>query len=422
MPLRLSPTQAAFNARGDGSFNVPFDRQVQFLRDKLNLPTAHFDDILKSAHDRAFVVAGATKADLLTDFHDAVTKAAKDGKSIQWFRKNFDEIVRKNGWEGWTGSDTKAGRDWRARIIYQTNLTTSYAAGRWAQLNDPDLIKLRPYWKYIHNDSVQHPRPLHVRWSGLVLKHDDPWWKTHFPPNGWGCRCRVTAVSARQFDGDTPPDDGTRTVEDRFGQSHRVPNGIDYGWDYAPGRSWTPEVEKYPYQLARDVVKSWGMDGVFRRWEEQLSKQLQDLRRQPRFSSLDGDALIEALRLADVMPKEKLAMAIIAPDVRTLLQTDRSAVYVSADTLIKQMIKREGQPIDVSHYETLQDLMNQAEVITQQDSNRVLYWTIAGRVWKAVLKTTSRRDEIYLLSLHPANAKDIRRQVPPADWDRLGVA
>ena len=235
MPLRLSPTQVAFNARGDGSFNVPFAQQVQFLRDKLNLPTERYDDIVKAAHDRGFVVAGAVKADLLSDFHDAVNKAAREGKSMQWFRQNFNEIVRKNGWEGWTGSDTQAGRDWRARVIYQTNLTTSYAAGRWAQLNDPDLIKLRPYWKYVHNDNVQHPRPLHVSWSGLVLKHDDPWWKTHFPPNGWGCRCRVTAVSARQFDGDTPPDDGARTVEDRFGQSHRVPNGIDYGWDYAPG-------------------------------------------------------------------------------------------------------------------------------------------------------------------------------------------
>lgn len=259
MPLRLSPTQAAFNARGDGSFNVPFARQVQFLRDKLNLPTERYDDILKSAHDRAFVVAGALKADLITDFHDAVTKAAQEGKSIQWFRQNFKEIVQKNGWEGWTGSDTKAGRDWRARVIYQTNLSTSYASGRWAQLNDPDLIKLRPYWKYVHNDNVQHPRPLHVSWSGIVLKHDDPWWKTHFPPNGWGCRCRVTAVSARQFDGDTPPDDGTRTVEDRFGQSHRVPNGIDYGWDYAPGsgtdaafRSIVQEkLVRYPLAITR---------------------------------------------------------------------------------------------------------------------------------------------------------------------------
>ena len=122
------------------------------------------------------------------------------------------------------------------------------------------------------------------------------------------------------------------------------------------------------------------------------------------------------------MPKEKLAMAIIDPAMQARLATERKAVFVSADTLIKQMIKREGQPIDASHYETLQALLDRTEVITQQDSNRVLYWTVSGRVWKAVLKTTSTRDEIYLLSLHPANAKDIRRQVPRDDWPRLGVA
>ena len=63
-----------------------------------------------------------------------------------------------------------------------------------------------------------------------------------------------------------------------------------------------------------------------------------------------------------------------------------------------------------------------AEVITQQDHNRVLYWTVAGRVWKAAIKTTAAKDELYLLSLHPANPKDIKRQVPPEHWSKLGVA
>jgi uncharacterized protein with gpF-like domain len=208
MGLNLSPTQVAFNARGDGKFNKPFDDQVDFLRQKLNLPTAHYDDILKVAHDRAFVVAGATKADLLADLHAAINKAAQEGKSIQWFKKEFESIVQKHGWEGWTGSDTKAGRDWRARIIYKTNLSASYAAGRYAQLTHPDLLKSRPYWKYIHNDTVAHPRPLHVAWSGLVLHWDDPFWQTHFPPNGWGCRCRITAVSAKDYEGAQAPNEG----------------------------------------------------------------------------------------------------------------------------------------------------------------------------------------------------------------------
>jgi hypothetical protein len=235
MPLTISPTQITFNARGDGKFNRPFQPQVDFFQQKLNLPSEHYDDIIQSAHDRAFIVAGATKADLLADLREAVDKAIVEGKSIGWFRKEFDAIVQKHGWEGWTGSDTKAGRDWRTRIIYNTNLSASYAAGRWQQLNDPELLKVMPYWKYVHNDTVRHPRPLHKAWSGLVLRHDDSWWQTHFPPNGWGCRCRVTAVTAREFKGDITPDGGTWVKKDRWGNSHEVPAGIDYGWDYAPG-------------------------------------------------------------------------------------------------------------------------------------------------------------------------------------------
>ncbi|CAE6502779.1 Phage head morphogenesis protein, SPP1 gp7 (fragment) [Nitrosomonas nitrosa] len=189
-----------------GVFRQPFKEQVDFFRKKLNLPTERYDDIRKSAHDRAFIVAGAAKADLLNDLRDAVDKAIRDGESIGKFRDRFRGIVNKHGWHGWIGEGSKKGEAWRTRVIYQTNLTQSYNAGRYQQLNDPDLVKRRPYWKYIHNDTVSHPRPLHVSWSGLVLHKDDPWWQAHFPPNGWGCRCRVTAVRPSEYKGDKAPD------------------------------------------------------------------------------------------------------------------------------------------------------------------------------------------------------------------------
>jgi len=242
MALKLSPTQIAFNARGDGSFKQPFAEQVDFFRQKLNLPTERYDDILKSAHDRAFVVAGAMKADLLNDLRGAVDAAISDGESIGAFRARFESIVRANGWEGWTGSDTQPGRDWRTRVIYTTNMRTSYAAGRYQQLKDPELLAKRPYWKYVHNDTVQTPRELHVSWSGLVLPHDDPWWDEHYPPNGFGCRCRVVAVRAKEYKGEDAPNDGTYEKVDRNGEIHVLPNGVDYGWDYAPGASRRDEI------------------------------------------------------------------------------------------------------------------------------------------------------------------------------------
>jgi hypothetical protein len=237
MPLNVGPDKIRFNARGEGPFQLPFPEQIEYLRQKLNLSTEHYDDIIKSAHDRAFVVAGAAKADLLNDLRRAVDRSIAEGKSIGWFRQEFDKIVARHGWTGWTGEGSEAGRDWRTRVIYRTNLSASYAAGRYAQLTSSSMLKHRPYWKYVHNDTVLHPRELHLSWDGLVLRHDDPWWQTHFPPNGWGCRCRVTAVRADQYKGDKAPIDGTYEHVDRNGEVHRIPQGVDYGWDYAPGAS-----------------------------------------------------------------------------------------------------------------------------------------------------------------------------------------
>ena len=219
-----------------------FQEQIDFLRRKLNLPSESWRDIQSAAHDRAFVVAGATKADLLHDLRKAVDQAVKGG-SIGEFRKNFAEIVAKHGWTGWTGEGTKAGEAWRTRVIYQTNLMTSYAAGRRAQLLDPDLVERRPFWRYVHNDSVTHPRPQHKRWGDmkLTLRHDHPFWETHFPPNGWGCKCRVVAVAA-PGDGDgTEPPEGWAQTDPATG----APVGIDEGWGYAPGARADNELRSF---------------------------------------------------------------------------------------------------------------------------------------------------------------------------------
>lgn len=234
----------------------PFAEQVAFFRGKLGnlVPTATWKDIQKSAHDTAFMVAGAAKADLLADLAAAVDKAIAEGESIQKFRTRFAEIVEKHGWHGWTGEGTAAGRAWRTRVIYRTNMATSYAAGRLAQLES------FPLWVYKHS-GAEHPRLQHLAWNGLTLPADHEFWKTHYPPNGWGCGCRV--VGARSADGaarlggnpryNEPPEGWN--VRDAKG---RLP-GIGEGWDYQPGgtvadvvqRSVAAKTIAWPYELAK---------------------------------------------------------------------------------------------------------------------------------------------------------------------------
>ena len=220
---------------------LEFAEQIRFFRRKLNLPTEHWRSIERAAHDRAFVVAGAMKADLLADLRKAVDEAVR-GESLDSFRSNFLSIVAKHGWTGWTGEDSPAGIAWRTRVIYQTNLATSYAAGRWEQLHDPQLLARRPYWRYVHSDAHK-PRVQHKAWGdiGLTLRHDHPFWQTHYPPNGWGCGCYVTAVRAPQgADADQPPP-GWDAVDARTG----APPGIDKGWDYAPGARADEDLRRF---------------------------------------------------------------------------------------------------------------------------------------------------------------------------------
>lgn len=219
----------------DVGFGTPWQAQIDFLRQKLRLPTERWDDIQRSAHDRAFIVAGAAKADLIQDLHQAVIQSAERG-GLQAFRKDFKAIVAKHGWTGWTGEGTPAGEAWRTRVIYQTNMATSYAAARWKQLNEPATLAALPYWRYIHSESVLHPREHHLAWHGLTLRHDHPFWRTHFAPNGWGCQCRITAVSRREGEASAKAGLGEPPAGwDQLDPKTGAPVGIDKGFDYAPG-------------------------------------------------------------------------------------------------------------------------------------------------------------------------------------------
>lgn len=233
----------------------PFAQQVAFFRGKLGnlVPTEKWDDIWKSAHDRAFMVAGAQNADLLADLAAAVDRSISEGIGIGEFRKQFAQIVKKHGW------DHSGERNWRTRVIYRTNAATSYAAGRLAQLREGGF----PFWMYKHGGSSD-PRPQHLAWDGLVLPADHPFWSTHSPPNGWGCSCRVVGLrrkeDARRLGGD--PDrtlpDGWDSIDAATGE----PEGVDRGWGYQPGATSTlfqqlqDKVDTLPAPLASALATS----------------------------------------------------------------------------------------------------------------------------------------------------------------------
>ncbi len=220
-----------------------FDEAITFFKNKIKLPTSGWTDIWQEQHSHAFVVAGAAHDALVEDFYNAIVKAKWGGGGYEEFRQSFEEIAAKHGWS-YNGSP-----GWRSKIIYDTNIRQSQNAGRYQQMMA--VKDLNPYWQYAHT-SIEHPRLEHRGWNGLILSADDPWWDTHMPQNGWGCRCKVYSMSeysarkAWEKAGKSGPDTAPpiewekKTVGVTGSHPRKVltPKGIDPGFAYNPGKAY----------------------------------------------------------------------------------------------------------------------------------------------------------------------------------------
>ncbi len=222
---------------------LPFKEAIDFFKNKTKLPTSGWTDIWQQQHIHAFVVAGAATDALVEDFYNALIQAKTVGGGYDEFKQSFQDIATKHGWS-YNGAP-----GWRSRIIYDTNITQSYNAGRYQQMMA--VKHLRPFWEYDHT-SIEHPRLEHKAWDGLVLPADDVWWDSHYPQNGWGCKCRVRSLTTTeaeknwQLRGKTGPDQAPPIewedkVVGKNGSNPRtvqVPKGIDPGFAYNPGKAY----------------------------------------------------------------------------------------------------------------------------------------------------------------------------------------
>lgn len=229
-------------------FGVKFDEAIQFLKGKLPESSVAWDSLAGPVHAKVFTVAGATTADLAADLQASLVQALEQGQTIAQFRRGFDAAVEKHGW-AYNGK-----RGWRSSIIFDTNMRSAHMAGRWAQIEaNKDR---RPFLQY-RTAGDARVRPMHRQWNGLVFPVDDAFWRTHYPPNGWNCRCTVRSYSAddlaeRNLQVSKPVPLEMRTVSGSDGTvTDVVPKGIDPGWDHNVGQAWINPELALGHKLAR---------------------------------------------------------------------------------------------------------------------------------------------------------------------------
>jgi SPP1 gp7 family putative phage head morphogenesis protein len=128
--------------------------------------------------------------------------------------------------------------------FFRTITSACYCAGRWQRFESNK--KFHPYLMYdAINDS--RVRKNHLAMDGIIRPIDDIFWKTHSPPNGINCRCRLVSLNERQAQarslpgneqkyygapGTEPPRTNTGNGLNKFITCKMKP---DEGWDFNVG-------------------------------------------------------------------------------------------------------------------------------------------------------------------------------------------
>jgi len=245
------------------SFDVAPEVAMGFFKSKGLRPSFSFADMVGAAHDQAFTVAKMMDVDMLGQVKASLDDALATGASFKAWKKDIVPLLQKGGWWGEkdvvdpaTGQTARAklGSPWRLETIFRTNMQQAYAVEAWAGV--VEQAEQAPFLMYDAVDDLR-TRPEHRAWDRRVLRWDHPWWKTHFPPLGYNCRCGIVQMSQGELQAmgltaaQDVPDEGTyRWRNPRTGMPMDVPKGVDPGFDRNPGAAYVTQLER----LAREKI------------------------------------------------------------------------------------------------------------------------------------------------------------------------
>jgi SPP1 gp7 family putative phage head morphogenesis protein len=371
---------------------------IAYFDRRPSVPTFDWRDLAAHEHALAHTVAKTAGFDILDDLRQAIRKAVVDRTPFEQFRDDLIPILKRKGWWGdsmvtdpQTGARVKArlGSPRRLQIIYWANVHSAHAAGEWTRIErNKDFL---PWLTYVSSAS-ERKRPLHLSWVGTTLRVDDPWWRTHYPPNGWNCKCSVRQIGDREADrlhtrygrDAAPAIDERPWLNRRTGATEMIPAGIDPGWQTNAG-------------LTRDRA---------------LTNQLQGAL--DRMSVAARDNAVSILRCHPVMD---YVLASKAPD-------RFSAVAGRLPEPVRQALGARSSIVRLSgfsarhvykHPEMTAELVRQAARIIEEgeafrDCRTVVFFgDMEGALYRVVVKRTEDGNENYIATMHRAEARNLKK-------------
>lgn len=170
--------------------SVPYEEAARIVADKQIMSKAAFDALCDELKARAFVVTGLEDLRAVQEIRDAIAELPR-GAAWEDVKAQVVEKLEAGGF-------SQAAADYRAMLLLRHHGFAAYAQENYRELRE--MQDVFPYWKY-QSMGDEKVRSSHAALDGLILPADDPFWKDHFPPWEWNCRCQVVGVTQEEYDG-----------------------------------------------------------------------------------------------------------------------------------------------------------------------------------------------------------------------------
>lgn len=177
---------------GDGAFlSLDFEEALAFFRGKRVVTPAEFDALRDRYRAGAFTARKLASEAMRERAQRAIQHGLDEGLPLEEIISSIDDAQFELGIEPATHAQLET--------IVRNNVATSYAAGRFGAMTDPEVMDLRPYWQY-WTASDSRVREEHRALHGKVFLAGSDVALYYVPPLGHNCRCSTSTLSGRQFE------------------------------------------------------------------------------------------------------------------------------------------------------------------------------------------------------------------------------
>lgn len=148
---------------------------INYLKTKIPMTKTKFNELSDKYKNYAFTVTGYESNEQIKSILEHLISVKERGLGFKEWQKEIEQ-------KGVSVSPS----------VYWQNIKASQMAGLYNEM--VEYSDIAPYWQYVAVvDANTSPNDLAL--NGIIRRYDDPFWDKWYPPNHFGCRCSVRALT-----------------------------------------------------------------------------------------------------------------------------------------------------------------------------------------------------------------------------------